>query len=645
MNVDYQQQKDMYDQTERNITWNPNSPNDLAPAYWDNPYWARYQNYTTDNRDRIIGYVQADWKINDYFDVLARASVDNYSEIQEERKAIGSAAGEFGVGTTAGRNDVTSGYSRFNKTFTERNFDLMGKFHKNLSDNWNLNALLGANFRKSTVDQIFASTDGGLIVPNLYTLGNSVNPMLAPEELLTEIAVHGYYASVSLGYKNLVYLDGTIRRDQSSTLPSANNAYFYPSVSGSFLFSNLLESDWMDLGKFRVGYAQVGNDAPWGSIVDTYDQNPSYAGTATFSVRNTKNNADLKPEKTASIEGGFEMYFLNKRLGFDLALYKNNTTNQIVPVAVSYTTGYSGKYVNAGEIENKGFELMVFGSPIVNENFKWDIILNYSQNKNEVVSLAEGVENIQLIPALQGGVTINARVGEPYGTIQGTDFVYIDGQKLVGQDGYYVKTQTSDVILGNVNPDFNTGITNRFSYKNWSMSFLIDWQQGGSIFSLDQYYGLGTGLYEETVYTNDLGNPVRDPVSEGGGLIVEGVIENVDANGDGLGTYRTNDVRVEGNNYRVNGWSKNPNSAFIYDATYVKLREVVISYSLPRATLDKSFLTGVTFSLVGSNLWIMAKDLPHADPEASQSSGNVQGWQSGVMPTTRNVGFTVNLQF
>jgi TonB-linked SusC/RagA family outer membrane protein len=649
MNVDYQQQKELYEATEENITWNPVGPDNLAPAYWDNPYWTRYQNYTTDGRDRVIGYIQADWQINDYFSTMARFSSDFYSEIQEERKAVGSASGEFGVGTTAGRSDVTSGYSRFNKSFYENNFDFMLRFNKDLNENFNLNALVGTNIRRSELDQVFASTDGGLIVPGLYALSNSVNPMLAPEETYNKIGVNGIYASASIGFKNFLYLDATIRRDQSSTLPEDNNAYIYPSVSGSFLFSNIVDVDWMDLGKLRLGYAEVGNDAPWGSIVDTYDNNPVFGGTPLYSLPNTKNNADLKPERTTSIEAGLEMYFLNKRLGFDAAFYKTNTVDQIIPIAVSYTTGYSQKFVNAGEIENKGVELMVFGSPVVGENFRWDVTLNWAKNINEVVALIEGVENIQLTRSLQSGITINARVGEPYGTIQGQDFVYDDnGNKVVGEDGYYLKTPTSDVVLGNINPDWTGGINNRFSYKNWALSFLIDWQQGGSVYSLDLYYGMATGLYEETSYTNDLGNPVRNTLDNGGGLILEGVTGDVTYNDDGTYTVSntaTNNIRVAGDDYRVFGYSKNPNAAFIYDATYIKLREVVITYSLPKSTLENTFINGISFSLVGSNLWIISKDLPHADPEASQGAGNVQGWQSGVMPTTRNVGFTVNLQF
>ncbi|OFY49058.1 MAG: SusC/RagA family protein [Bacteroidetes bacterium GWF2_41_31] len=630
-NVDYGMQKDLYNSTHRNITWNPNSPFDLAPAYWDNPYWVRGENYETDTRDRIIGFLQADWKITDHFSLMGRAAVDTYSELQEERKAVGSGSGEFGVT----RPDVTSGYSRFERSFMETNLDLILSYYNQLNEDFNLNALIGTNVRRTKVDQVYASTDGGLIVPNLYSLSNSINPMQNPEELLTEVGVNGIFASASLGFQNFLFLDATVRRDQSSTLPSDENAYLYPSISGSWLFSNNLNMDWLQLGKLRLGYAAVGNDAPWGSIKDTYAQNTTFGGTALFSLPSTKNNKNLKPEFSKSLEAGIELVTMSKRLGLDLSVYKINTVDQIMPVAVSYATGNGFQYFNAGELENKGVEVQLYGTPVQKANFRWDISVNWAKNINEVISLKDSIQNLQLA-ALQGGVSINARVGEPYGTIQGTDYIYTNGQRTVGANGYYLKTTTSDKILGNINPDFNLGINNKFTYKNWSGSFLIDWQQGGSVFSLDMYYGLATGLYEETVFTNDLGNPVRDPIADGGGLILDGVYED--------GTPNT--TRVEGGDYRVFGYSRNPNMAFVYDATYIKLREVIISYSIPQKVMAKSsWIHGATFSIVGSNLWIIQKDLPHADPEASQSSGNVQGWQSGVMPALRNVGFTVNLQF
>ncbi len=635
-NVDYKMQKDLYEQTGRNITWNPNSPFDLAPAYWDNPYFQRNENFETDTRDRLVGYAQVDYKLNNVFSLMGRYSIDTYNELQEERKAVGSASGEFGVG----RPDVTAGYSRFNRSFVEKNIDFLLKFNKNLTEDFNLSGLVGTNIRRSVVDQLYISTNGGLIVPGQYSIANSANSLLAPEEKLNEIGVDGVFASASLGYRNFLFLDATIRRDQSSTLPEEHNSYYYPSVSGSFLFSNVIaKNNWLNLGKLRLGYAQVGNDAPWGSIKDTYSQNTTFGGTALFSVPSTKNNADLKPELTTSIEGGLEMKFFQGLLGFDVSLYKDNTVNQIIPVAVSFATGYSSKYVNAGEVQNSGIELMLFGTPVKSADFQWDVTLNWAKNVNEVVSLEGDIQNLQLA-ALQGGITINARVGEPYGTIQGTDYVINEatGKRQILSTGYYERSSTSDKIIGNINPDWTGGINNRFSYKNFAFSFLIDMQQGGSIFSLDQWYGMATGLYAETDFINDLGNPVRNDLTDdatSGGVILDGVLAD--------GTPNTK--RVNGADYRLQGYSRNPNSAFVYAASFIKLREAVLTYSLPKSIVANSFFHGVSFSLVGSNLWIISKDLPHADPEATQSSGNIQGWQSGVMPTTRNVGFSVNLQF
>jgi TonB-linked SusC/RagA family outer membrane protein len=639
VNVDIKEQEDLFNKTGRNVTWNRKTFDNPTPNYWDNPYWVRFKNFETDERNRLIGYGQVDWKITDWLSLMGRLSIDTYNELQEERKAVGSVAGEMGVG----RPDVTSGYSRFSKTFIETNGDVMATFKKDLSSTINLNGLIGTNIRRQKIDQVFESTNNGLSVPDVYALSNSVDPMAPPEEQLAKLGLNGYFASLSLGFNNMFYLDGTYRVDQSSTLPKDSWTYGYPSISGSFLFSELLEKDWLSLGKVRINYAEVGNDAPFASVKDTYVPVAPFSGNPLVSVGNTKNNPDLKPERTKSIEAGLEMNFYKNRVGFDLAIYKSNTINQILPVSVSYVTGYQYKFVNAGELQNKGIELKLNATPVKLSDFQWDLTINFTRNRNEVVSLEEGIENLQ-IASLQGGVTINARVGEPYGTIQGTDYVYLNGQRVVGSDGYYLSTSTSDKVIGNINPDWLGGIQNVLSYKNLSLSFLIDMQHGGSIFSLDQSYGGATGIYPETDYINELGNPVRSPVignlqdgydPASGGLIVQGVLED--------GT--PNKQRVEGNDYIAFGYYANPNKAFIYDASFVKLREVVVTYNFPRAWVSKASLAGASLSFVGSNLWIIDKNLPYSDPEASQSSGNIQGWQSGVMPATKNYGFSLKLQF
>jgi len=631
--VDLKQQEDLYNKSGRNATWNIKGHDNLDPIYWDNPYWTRYKNYQTDERDRLIGYVQADWKITESLSIMGRAAIDTYNELQEERRAVGSVATTFGVG----RPNVQSGYARRTRSFTETNVDLMFKYNKYLTEDFNINALLGTNIRRSTDDNVFASTNGGLSVPDVYALSNSVSSMLPPEEILDEIGVNGYFASVSLGYKNMLYLDGTGRIDQASTLPEENNTYFYPSITGSFVFSEVLDMAWLSHGKLRLNYAQVGNSAPPRRTKDTYIGNAPFSGISMVTVPDTRNNPDLKPERQKALEGGLEMNFFQNRLGFDLALYKNNTVDQLMPVTVSFATGYSQKWVNAGEVENRGTELALYGTPVLTRDFRWNVSVNWAKNINEVVELfvdeaGNEVQNLQ-IAGLQGGVTINARVGEPYGTIHGSDFVYHENGGRITDGGYYERSSDNDNVIGNVNPDWNAGINNVFSYKDFTFSFLIDWQQGGDLFSLDMWYGIGTGLYEETVGTNDLGNPMRAPYSEGGGVILDGV--NAD------GTQNTTRVPYT---YSTEGWASSPNARFIYDASYIKLREVTLTYNLPDNLMNKTFIKGASLSFVGSNLWIISKNLPHADPEASQGAGNVQGWQSGVMPSTRNYGFSLNIQ-
>lgn len=640
-NVDMLLLKDLFEKTGRsqNITWNRTYYDDPYPLYWDSPYWVRYKNFETDERNRLIGYMQTDWKVASWLNIMGRISVDTYNELQEERKAVGSVAGEMGPE----RPDVTSGYSRFARTYLETNYDLLANFKKDITSKLNFNGILGTNFRRTKDDRIFEGTAGGLSVPDVYALSNSVDPLQIPVESYRRIGLNGYFGSISLGYNNMLYLDATYRIDQSSTLPKGNWTYTYPSISGSFLFSEILKQNWLQLGKLRLNYAEVGNDAPWASVTDTYTPIAPLNGVPMVTVGATKNNIDLKPERTKSIEAGIELTMFQSRVGVDLAVYKSNTVNQILPVSVSYATGYRSKYVNAGEIQNKGIEARLMLTPVKSSNFQWDITLNWAKNINEVVELKEGITNLQL-GALQGGITINARVGEPYGTIQGTDYVYLNGKRVIRSNGYYQVSTTSDNIIGNINPDWTGGVFNSITYKNLNLSFLVDIQHGGDIFSLDMWYGLATGLYPETDFINDLGNPVRDPVGanaanggnpQSGGVILDGVTA------DGA----KNTYRVEGGNYRLFGYARNPNAGFVYDASYVKLREASLTYNLPRTLLADSFIQGLSVSLVGSNLWIIHKNLPYADPEAGQSSGNIQGWQSGVMPTTRNIGFSLKLQF
>jgi hypothetical protein len=357
----------------------------------------------------------------------------------------------------------------------------------------------------------------------------------------------------------------------------------------------------------------------------------------------TKNNPELKPERSKSYEAGLEASFLRSRAGFDITYYNTRTVDQILPVAVSRATGYDRKFVNAGTIENKGIELSVFATPVKTENFSWTVNLNWTRNRNKVVSLFGQTDNL-LLGSFQA-TSINATLGQPYGTIRGSNFVYdsASGQKLIygtddplGRGGRYVISSTSNEVIGNANPDWIGGIQNTLKYKDLALTFLVDVRQGGDVFSLDMYYGLATGLYPETAGLNDQGKPLRGLASEGGGIVRQGVTA------DG----KVNTIRVNTVNYGAFGYRYSPDASFVYDASYVKLREVALTYSLPSRLIGKlQPLKGIDLSLIGRNLWIIHKNLPYADPEDIQSSGNVQGYQGGAYPTTRTIGFNLKLRF
>jgi TonB-linked SusC/RagA family outer membrane protein len=633
-NVDIKQQREAYFRNRQNITWNWNGTAGTGPIYMDNPYWTRYENYSNDTRDNFFGYVSATYKVLDWLEVLGRVGTNTTTDFQEERIAVGSAA--------------LARYARFNRTFIETNYDLMLSINRQLSDDFLLRGLIGTNLRRSELNSIRASTNGGLAVPRLYSLSNTRNPMNPPDEEFERVGVDGIFASATLGYKDLVFLDLTARQDKSTTLPADNNTYFYPAAGISFKFSQLIEANWLSHAKAFVNYAEVGNDAPALSVLNAYAKPTAIGNVPQFSLPSTRNNETLKPERSKNIEAGIDADFFDGRFGFDFTWYRQNTYDQIIPVTLTTATGYSAKFVNSGEVENKGIEISAFVVPLKTNNFSWTVNMNFTRNRNKVLSLfGEGDQTVTNVPiqTFQGGVSINAAVGQPYGVIRGTDFVYTNGQRTVNAAGYYMATPSSANIIGNPNPDWLAGINNMFKYKNVSLSFLLDMRYGGDIFSLDQFYGDGSGLYEETAGLNHLGNPKRSLVAEGGGVVLPGVKQD--------GT--PNDIRAANHNgsgstaygYVANSGGGMPRAYYVYDASFVKLRELALTYSLPSSIVSRlGAIRNIDVSAVGRNLWIIHKNMKYSDPEESLSSGNANGgYQSGAYPAVRTYGFNVRFTF
>ncbi|MFP7654870.1 SusC/RagA family TonB-linked outer membrane protein [Chryseobacterium proteolyticum] len=636
-NVDIQYQKYLYETFNKNYTWNILSPDDLRPGYWDNPYFTRYKNYQNDKRDRFAGNFSLSYDLSKSINILGRVGTDGYTMITEERRAKGSIPAFFSFNPI----EQPSGYAITDFRFTETNYDLIATYKKNIGENFNIQALIGGNINVQSSYSNAQTTSGGLYIDDLYTISNSAATPAKPLISDTSKYVYGAFVQASLGYKNTYYIEGTFRRDQSSSLPKGKEAYYYPSVSASMVFSNLLQQKWLSFGKVRAAYAEVGSDTNADQLRNRFIVQSSFGNNPVYSYNTVLRNADLLPQKLKNLELGTNMQFFKNRIGFDVAWFRNIAFDQILPLPISLANGSGSKIQNTGELTTKGFEVSFNITPLKLNNFNWDMSINWSNPKTKVTALREGTENIS-IGTLPGGISINAPLNEEYGSIWGADFVYDpNGNKIIGKNGAYLHTDDTNHNLGSFQADFIAGLNNSFTYKNFNVSFQIDWKKGGKIFSLDQYFGYGTGLYPDSVGLNDLGNPIRNTLSNGGGVILPGVMEDP----NNPGHYIPNTIRLDRSRSSQIIETDPPSSAFVYDASFIKLRQVSVSYTFDKKSLGNIGIQSLTLGVVGSNLWIIHKNLPYSDPEAGLSSGNIQGYQSGVMPATRNFAFNLKVNF
>jgi TonB-linked SusC/RagA family outer membrane protein len=643
-NVDIKQQKELYEMSHQNYTWNikgPANATPLAPAFWDNLYFQRYENYNNDSRKRFAANASVSYDVSKSFNLMGRMGTDGFNMRTEERLAVGSYPSTVGLNTV----NQPSGYALNIYDYSEQNYDFLATYKKDLAEDLNLNFILGSNFNVQNNFSNQQSTSGGLYIPGLFTVSNSVSAVTLPRIIKTRKEILGLFAQATLGYKGTYYLEGSVRRDESSALPSSNNSYWYSAISGSVVFSNWLKDiEFINFGKFRAAYAQVGSDTQPNTLINSYTaQNPFT--TPSYSYNTTAKNADLKPQQLDNVELGINMQFADNRLGFDVAWFQNKAYDQILPLPVSSATGSAFSNINAGTLTTEGFEVTLNATPVKTENFSWDINVNWANPNTKVTELATGIENIQ-INSMQGGVSVNAPLNKDYGTIWGTTYVLDgSGNRVIGDNGAYLISTTTSNELGSYQADWTGGLNNKFTYKNVSFSFLLDMKKGGSLFSLDQYYGYGTGIYEDSVGTNDLGNPVRNTLADGGGQLLQGVMANpAYTPTNGQAQYVTNTTRLDRSQSSQIINTDPPAAQFVYDAGFIKLREVALTYNFPTSLLGKS-IKAASFSLIGNNLWIIDSSVPYSDPEAGLSSGNTQGYQSGPMPSTRNVSFNVKLNF
>lgn len=588
-------------------TWNRNSVTDASPHYWDNPFWERYMNVQNDQRDRVFGNITLNYQINDVFSLMGRALTDFYIDRREERIAVGGVREPY--------------YSEYTRQLQETNLDAYLNFAKDLNDDLNITGFLGVNRRIRDYKSLGAYTLGGLNTAGLYTVTNGA----AGYEVLDyqdQKVVNSVLGSVSLGFQRTLFLDITGRNDWSSTLPTENNSYFYPSATASYVFSEVVDIPALSFGKVRLGWAQVGNDTdPYRTGV-TYAINTNFGSSGSATVPNAQNNPNLRPEITSSFEAGVEANFFLDRLRLDFTYYNSTTKDLIFNVPVSAASGYSSTVLNAGETNNKGIELALSGTPVMTEDFRWDIGFNFAKNQNELISLADGVENIRYTSLF--GVTLEARPGQPLGTFYGYDFLYDDaGNKLVDDDGFYLYTDEV-VPIGTILPDFTGGVNTTLQYKNLSFYALVDFQKGGSIHSYSNQWGKYSGTLAETAENN-----IREE-----GIVVEGVYAST-------GEANTSVIGAQDHFFANQGYVIH--AADQYDASFVKLREMRLDYNLPSDMTSGLPFSNISVGVFGRNLAILHKNVPHIDPEVATSASNVQGFEGGQLPAERTIG--INLKF
>lgn len=626
-------------------------------SYYDNPFWSASYNIQSQERHRLIGDLHAEFRLTDGLNVRFRTSTDWYNDRRKSKVKWGSA----GAGSPYGS------YAEDAYTVKENNTEVLATYIKQLNKNWGIDALLGFNVRNKQYENNYQAAPR-LAVADLYTLTNSRDPLISSNDFY-RLRQYGLYGSIQLDYRRWAFLNITGRNDWSSTLPVDNNSYFYPSVTASVLLSEAFgwRSKAVNYLKIRGGWSQVGADANPYQLATVFTSETAFNGNPLQSSSTIGMNPNLKPEKTSSIEAGFEAAFWDNRLYLDFTYYKTDSRNQILKLATTAASGYTSQVRNAGHIRNRGYEIQLGAVPIqTSKGFRWNLDLNYGANSSKVVKLDdEGL--ITSYQLYSSGIQILASVGEAYGILFGTSYVRdANGNVVVDANGL-PKISTTNKTLGKFTPDWTGGISNTFSYRSLSLSFLIDASVGGSIFSNTNKTGKYTGVLANTLsgrdaehgglwyYTDAMGNNVRlseSPsysVSSDGlyyaqvngqstrvyqdGIMVEGVTES--------GSKNEEVVSAEKYYHRIYSIAE----ANVYDASYVKLREVALSYRLPRLWTQKLHLQEASVTLTGRNLWTIYKSVPNIDPESALTTGNAQGVEAYSLPTTRSFGVNLSVKF
>lgn len=605
-------------------------------VYNINPYWVLHKMTNRSWKDNYKGSAVIRYRPLKQLTLQATAGTDiNYFTFEE-----------FAYPTSPGRErGMLSTKDYKNRMYTAELLAIYkGKFKK-----WDYGATLGGSLYK-TDNKTQVVTAQNMIMRDAKTLQSFTEKTIREEIYRRQI--NSLYGSMNFAYDNFAFLDMTLRGDCSSTLPVNNNVYWYPSVSGSLLFSELLHVDKniLPYGKVRASWAKVGNDTSPYMLRPTYEMALNSFGQYPMASisGDVIPNKNLKPTMTNSIELGFELKFLKNRLGLDFTYYNQNSKDQILRMNTSYASGYRYQLINAGDIENRGIEVVLNTRPIEMKDFSWDLNVNFAKNSNKVKELANGVDEFELASARWLGVKVVAKVGENYGCIMGKDFLRNDNGDIIIDGKTGLPKMTHDLkVLGNATWDWTGGLTTNVRYKNFSMGAIFDVKVGADLYSMSARSAYSTGKHKETLEGRDAWYESEEKrLAAGvtskdwhptGGYVAKGVIEQPD------GTFKPNDIFVSPQEYwtYVTTQTARP---FIYDNTYVKLREFTLSYAFPRRMLGK-VVNALSVSFVARNLFNLYKNVPNIDPDLNYNNSTGMGLEFGSLPSRRSFGLNVNLKF
>ncbi|TDE09598.1 SusC/RagA family TonB-linked outer membrane protein [Dyadobacter psychrotolerans] len=577
----------------------------------DNPYLGMYEMLNKMNKHGVIGNISAAYQISDKLDFLVRTGLDMAYEFRSQQRPFSMTRYPRGM------------YREQNVFNYESNTDFLINYKDKIANVIDVTASVGANAMRQSYDFAGLYADQ-LAQPGIYQISNSLDQAVA-DPLKTKKAINSIYAATQFSYDEKIFLDVTGRNDWSSTLPYGNNSFFYPSVSSSFLLNEIFKlPSAISFAKLRASWAQVGNDTRPYQTARYYDR--VYGNS--FTNSSTLFNADLKPEITASYEFGLDVRLLKNLLGLDVAYYNNNSRNQILAIPLDPVSGYANALINAGLINSRGVEVKLTGRPVTKKNFSWNTTLLWSRNRSYVRELASGITN-QVIYAHDANVSVEARVGGLMGDMYGRGFQRApDGQIIYSSVGLPAAIDPTTKKWGNAFADWKASISNEFTIKNVRVSFLLDGQKGGSMFSQTNHKNNTLGKTKVTL-------PGRD-----GGIIGQGVVKQAD------GSFTPNTVKVAASSYYDNYYQIANAETNIFDASFLKIREARVEFNLPAALLSRIGVRQTSLALFGRDLFNFTK-FPGFDPEGGNLNNGTltPGVELAQFPSTRTMGMNLTLKF